>query len=118
MPSVPFTSFLLYRQDILTELKILGFMSDSGLRPELRQHSKCIGCPTEYYVDFYPELQRVDIYSREKRGTKSELTERFAGRVETPLDLARLLWQVEFITADKWEAAQLRHNAKPPNENK
>jgi hypothetical protein len=114
MPSTPFISFLLYRQDILTELKKFGFMSDSGLRPDFRQHSKCVGCPIEYYVDFYPERQHADIYSREKRGTKSELTERFAGRVETPLDLARLLWQVDFITAEEWEAAQTRHNAKQP----
>jgi hypothetical protein len=112
--SNPFIEQTLYTQSILNELKRHGFISDSGLRIDFRQHGRCIGCPTEYYVDFYPQRRYAEIYSRQKRGTQSELTERFSGLVESALDLARLLWQVDFITAADWQAAQERLNAKQP----
>ena len=87
---------------------LLGHFGFKPERPSLR-HFMCqwhrdTGKPLEHYVDVYAEDNWVELYTRPRKG--KHLSQRFNGKVETALDLARLMYQCEYITPDEWEAAQ------------
>lgn len=86
-------------------LRRLGFIQGKGgPRLEFQQWHRNIGNIIEYFADVYAKGNWVELYTRPRNGR--QLMERFAGTAETDLDVARLLWQCQFITDSEWAAEQ------------
>ena len=71
---------------------------------EFQQWHRDIGQPLEYFADVYAKDGWVELYTRPRNGR--HLSERFAGIITTELDIARLLWQCQFISDGEWAEEQ------------